>query len=122
MISQKLVRRSPTGLVRSPAIVQLSYVGLSTVRLCLIYSAIFKKYCINVMVSFPRVLWVTNSGIFLSVYFCDISPYSVQMRENRDQKNSEYGHYLRSGIVSGFKAQRRFTIISIFPKSKTFPA
>ena len=25
-----------------------------------------------------------------------ISPYSVQMRENMDQKNSEYGHFLRS--------------------------
>ena len=25
-----------------------------------------------------------------------ISAYSVQMRENTDQKNSEYGHFLRS--------------------------
>ena len=25
-----------------------------------------------------------------------ISPYSVRMRENTDQKNSEYGNYLRS--------------------------
>ena len=25
-----------------------------------------------------------------------ISPYSVQMRENMDQKNSQYGHFLRS--------------------------
>ena len=25
-----------------------------------------------------------------------ISPYSVQMRENADQNNSEYGHFLRS--------------------------
>ena len=25
-----------------------------------------------------------------------ISPYSVQMQENTDQKNSEYGHFLRS--------------------------
>ena len=25
-----------------------------------------------------------------------ISPYSVRMRENADQKNSEYGHFLRS--------------------------
>ena len=24
-------------------------------------------------------------------------PYSVQMRENTDQNNSEYGHFLRSG-------------------------
>ena len=26
-----------------------------------------------------------------------ITPYSVRMRENTDQKNSEYGHFLRSG-------------------------
>ena len=26
-----------------------------------------------------------------------ISSYKVQMRENTDQKNSEYGHFLRSG-------------------------
>ena len=26
-----------------------------------------------------------------------ISPYSVRMRENADQNNSEYGHFLRSG-------------------------
>ena len=25
-----------------------------------------------------------------------ISPYSVKMRENSDQNNSEYGHFLRS--------------------------
>ena len=25
-----------------------------------------------------------------------ISPYSVRMRKNKDQKNSEYGHLLRS--------------------------
>ena len=24
------------------------------------------------------------------------SPYSVRMKENTDQKNSEYGHFLRS--------------------------
>ena len=27
-----------------------------------------------------------------------VSPYSVQMRENKDQKNSEYGHFSRSDI------------------------
>ena len=25
-----------------------------------------------------------------------ISPYSVRMRENKEQNNSEYGHFLRS--------------------------
>ena len=28
-----------------------------------------------------------------------ISPYSVRMRENTDQSNSEYGHFLRSTLV-----------------------
>ena len=32
---------------------------------------------------------------FWSVY-PHISPYSVQMRENIDQENSEYGHFLLS--------------------------
>ena len=32
-----------------------------------------------------------------------ISPYSVRMRENRDQNNSEYEHFLRSGIVVLFQ-------------------
>ena len=37
-----------------------------------------------------RVSWVKNSG-----------PYSVRMQKNTDQKNSEYGHFSRSG-TSGF--------------------
>ena len=28
-----------------------------------------------------------------------ISPYSVRMRENTDQNNSEYGHFLHSGTL-----------------------
>ena len=30
-----------------------------------------------------------------------ISPYSVQIRGNTDQKNSEYGQVLRSDLVRG---------------------
>ena len=45
------------------------------------------------------------SGFFWSVFSClrteygemrSISPYSVRIRENTDQKNSEYGHFSRS--------------------------
>ena len=36
------------------------------------------------------------SGFFWSVFSRNISPYSVRMRENKNQKNSEYGHFLRS--------------------------
>ena len=46
-----------------------------------------------------------HSGFFWSVFSClrteygemrSISPYSVRIRENTDQKNSEYGHFPRS--------------------------
>ena len=47
-----------------------------------------------------------------------ISPYSVRMRENMDQNNSEYGHLLRSAcqtsmieflpkIVNGFQPEKK---------------
>ena len=32
-----------------------------------------------------------------------ISPHSVQMRENTDQKNSEYGHFSRSDQLGQWK-------------------
>ena len=32
------------------------------------------------------------------------SPYSVQMRENTDQKNSEYGHFSRSVFLTSYDA------------------
>ena len=47
--------------------------------------------------SYPELLWSvffrirTEYGEILR-----ISPYSVQMRENTDQNNSEYGHFSRS--------------------------
>ena len=31
-----------------------------------------------------------------------ISPYLVRIRENADQNNSEYGHFLRSAKVNAF--------------------
>ena len=46
-------------------------------------------------------------GFFWSVFFRirtgygeirSISPYSVRMRENRDQENSEYGHFSSSAV------------------------
>ena len=36
------------------------------------------------------------------VHLRDIFPYSVQMRENTEQKNSEYGHFLPSGSMKSF--------------------
>ena len=49
------------------------------------------------------------SELFWSTFYCilteyretlRISPYSVTMQENADQNNSEYGHFLRSVIMS----------------------
>ena len=34
-------------------------------------------------------------------------PYSVQMRENTDQNNSEYGHFSRSGYVPDYQCSCR---------------
>ena len=51
------------------------------------------------------------SGLFWSVFsrirteygeILRISPYSVRMRENTDQNNSEYGHFLHSVFSSRF--------------------
>ena len=51
------------------------------------------------------------SELFWSVFSCirteygeilHISPYPVRMRENTDQNNSEYGHFLRSVKVRDF--------------------
>ena len=38
----------------------------------------------------------------------NISPYSVQMRENTDEKNSEYGHFPRSVSPSGKAVLTKF--------------
>ena len=35
-------------------------------------------------------------SVFSHIWTESISPYSVRMRENNDQKNSEYGHFSRS--------------------------
>ena len=40
------------------------------------------------------------------------SPYSVRMRENADQKNSEYGHFLRSDSVLYLQKNMNRKIIS----------
>ena len=46
------------------------------------------------------LIWSFSGPYFtafrLNMESCSVSPYSVRMRENTDQKNSEYGHYARS--------------------------
>ena len=61
---------------------------------CWLWKCTLRKKC-----SYSELFWSaffrirTKYGEILRV-----SPYSVQMWENGDQNNSEYGHFLRSGI------------------------
>ena len=61
-----------------------------------------KFYCHNHCVKSVRI-W-SYSGLYFPAFGLNtvvrISPYSVQMRENTDQNNSEYGHFLRSEYKS----------------------
>ena len=64
-----------------------------------------EKFSIIYILQGPKYYCVKKcpySGFFWSVFYCirvtrSISPYSFQMRENKDQKNPEYGHF--SGIA-----------------------
>ena len=45
--------------------------------------------------SYSRLFWSAFSHIWTAYgEIRSISPYSVRMRENVDQNNSEYGHFL----------------------------
>ena len=56
----------------------------------------FKKVIIPLhkKCSYSELFWST---------FSRISPYSVRTRENADQNNSEYGHFLRSALACHFE-------------------
>ena len=43
-----------------------------------------------------NVIFTRQKHCVKSARILSISPYSVRMRENADQNNSEYGHFLRS--------------------------
>ena len=47
-----------------------------------------------------------------------ISPYSVRVRENTDQNNSEYGHFLRSTELELSKVQTGHIFDWIFGRNK----
>ena len=51
--------------------------------------SVFGVILVRIFPTFPHI-W-TEYGEILRM-----SPYSVQMRENADQNNSEYGHFSRS--------------------------
>ena len=50
---------------------------------------------------YSEFFWSVFSAIWTEYQeILPIYPYSVRMRENTDQKNSKYGHFLRSVGVS----------------------
>ena len=53
----------------------------------------FRKKC-----PYSEFSWFVFSRIRTEYEILRISPYSVRMWENKDQKSSEYGHFLRSGV------------------------
>ena len=60
------------------------------------------------------------SGVTL-VILLSISPYSVRMRENADQDNSEYGHVLRSVTPSFPKTFKKcYFLIQKFDENVLF--
>ena len=48
-----------------------------------------------------------------------ISPYSVRMRKNTDQKNSEYGHFLRTENLLRGSSTSKFSEITLTYECKT---
>ena len=49
---------------------------------------------------YSELFWSAFSSIWTEYgEILRISPYSVRMRENADQNNSEHGHFLRSGTL-----------------------
>ena len=49
-----------------------------------------KEHCVK-----SARIW-SYTGLYFPSFGLNISPYSVRMRGNTDQNNSEYGHFLRS--------------------------
>ena len=51
-------------------------------------------------------IWTFSGPYFLAVGLQNKYLYSVRMRENKDQKNSEYGHFSRSvNFIDAFDSQ-----------------
>ena len=62
-----------------------------------IYEAITQWIALREQCSYSEFLWSVFSRIWTEYgAILRISPYSVRMRENTDQKNSEYSYFLRS--------------------------
>ena len=65
---------------------------------------------------FTEHLWSTASE---KLTLKSISPYSVWMRENTDQKNSEYGHFWRSDCLSVIIWNKKYSLKNVVPITYT---
>ena len=72
-----------------------------------------KRKCSSLREKCPysELFWSVFSRILTEYGEILISPYSVRIRENTDQNNSEYGHFLRSP----YKKKRRRAAKFILP-------
>ena len=62
---------------------------------------IIKEHSLRKKCSYSELFWSAFSRIQTEyAEIRSISPYSVQMRENADQNNSEYGHFSRCDSVN----------------------
>ena len=76
-----------------------------------------KSYSIFLIVCHVHCVKIVCIRSFSGPYFPALrrSPYSVRTRENTDQKNSKYGHFLRSGCVNRKKEFYMIALNQILP-------
>ena len=76
--------------------------GIMTV--ILEYYFIRGSYSLHIKCPYLELFWSLFSGIRNEYReLRNSSLYLVQMRENTDHKNSEYGHFLRSDYHKGYR-------------------
>ena len=68
-------------------ITHITIKSTSTLREKSPYSELFWSVFSHIRTQYRKILLIT--------------PFSVRMRENKDQNNSEYGHFLRSATGTG---------------------
>ena len=73
--------------------------------ICISYKVRYDEHCVKIV----------RIRSFSGPYF----PYSVRMRENMDQKNSEYRHILRSGIHKKYERKEILDCIQTWPRLET---
>ena len=60
---------------------------------------------------YSELFWSVFSRIRIEYGEIRLSPYLVQMRENTEQNNSEYGHFLRSVSLRLLHKNGRLSIL-----------